>query len=52
MHSGGFELAKLTYTRLDDNLTRRRGDRLYSDLITSEWVYSLKVGRRQFLELQ
>ena len=27
-HSGGFELTKLTYTRLEDNLTRHRGDRL------------------------
>ena len=26
MHSGGFELAKLTYTRLEDNLIRHRGD--------------------------
>ena len=28
MHSGGFELAKLTSTRLEDNLIRHRGDRL------------------------
>ena len=28
MHSGGFELTKLTYTRLEDNLIRQRGDRL------------------------
>ena len=28
MHSGRFELTKLTYTRLDDNLIRHRGDRL------------------------
>ena len=28
MHSGGFELTKLTYTRLVDNLIRHRGDRL------------------------
>ena len=27
MHSGGFELTKLTYTRLEDNLIRHRGDR-------------------------
>ena len=27
MHSGGFELTKLTYTRLRDNLIRHRGDR-------------------------
>ena len=29
MHSGGFELTKLTYTRPKDNLTRNRGDQLY-----------------------
>ena len=28
MHSGGLELAKLTYTRVEDNLIRHRGDRL------------------------
>ena len=27
MHAGGFELTKLTYTRLEDNLIRHRGDR-------------------------
>ena len=27
MHSGGFELTKLTYTRLEDNLIRHPGDR-------------------------
>ena len=27
MHSGGFELTKRTYTRLEDNLIRHRGDR-------------------------
>ena len=26
MHSGGFELTNLTYTRLEDNLIRHRGD--------------------------
>ena len=26
MHSGGFERTKLTYTRLEDNLIRHRGD--------------------------
>ena len=35
MHSGGFELTKLTYTRLEDNLTRHRGDRLYQVLTES-----------------
>ena len=28
MHSGGFELTKPTYTRLEDNLIRHRGERL------------------------
>ena len=28
MHSGGFELTKLTYTRLEDNLIYHRADRL------------------------
>ena len=32
MHSGGFELTKLTYTRLEDNVIRHRGDR---------WTYIL-----------
>ena len=30
MHSGGYELTKLTYTRLEDNLIRHRGDRWYT----------------------
>ena len=30
MHSAGLELTKLTYTRLEDNLIRHRGDRLLS----------------------
>ena len=30
MHSAGPELTKLTYTRLEDNLIRHRGDRLYT----------------------
>ena len=29
MHSGGFELTKLTYNRLEGNLIRHRGDRFY-----------------------
>ena len=37
MHSVGFELTKLTYTRLEDNLIRHRGERL--------------IGRRLPLEL-
>ena len=28
MHSAGLELTKLTYTRLEDNLIRHRGDRM------------------------
>ena len=28
MHSAGLELTKLTYTRLEDNLIRHRGDRV------------------------
>ena len=35
MHSGGFELTKLTYTRLEDNLIRHLGDRLY--LVPCTW---------------
>ena len=30
VHSGGFELTKLTYTRLEDSLIRHRGDRYRS----------------------
>ena len=30
MHSGGFELTKLTYTRVEDDLIRHRGDRQHS----------------------
>ena len=33
MHSAGLELTKLTYTRLEDNLVRHRGDRLIITLI-------------------
>ena len=32
MHSEGLELAKLTYTRLEDNLIRHRGDRYCNKL--------------------
>ena len=32
IHSGGFELTKLTYTRLEDYLIRHRGDRLHLHL--------------------
>ena len=39
MHSGGLELTKLTYTRLEDYLIRHRGDRYTYD----QW-YSGDVG--------
>ena len=42
MHSGGLELTKPTYTRLEDNLIRHRGDRLY---IISCVVLSLPTER-------
>ena len=32
MHSGGLELTKLTYTRLEDNLIHHLGDRLRHSL--------------------
>ena len=31
LHSAGLELTKLTYTRLEDNLIRHRGDRLHTE---------------------
>ena len=40
MHSGGFELTKLTYTRLEDNLTRHRGDRY---IYEHEYMYSVRL---------
>ena len=30
MHSGGFELTKLTYTMFEDHLIHHRGDRYYN----------------------
>ena len=38
MHSGRFELTKPTYTRLEDNLIRHRGDRLIN--ITQASLFS------------
>ena len=39
MHSAGLELTKLTYTRLEDNLIRHRGDRLlYCTMVPSSAV--------------
>ena len=49
MHSAGLELTKLTYTRLEDNLIRHRGDRLvYSPAAKNEesiisWAEMLKT---------
>ena len=34
MHSGGFELTKLTYTRLENILIRHRGDRFVYAVLT------------------
>ena len=45
MHSAGLELTEMAYTRLDDNLTRHRGDRplpQYSSTTSSIPRYSLK----------
>ena len=39
MHSGGFELTELTYTRLEDNLIRHRGDRLTNP----SWLYGINM---------
>ena len=40
MHSGGFELTKLTYTRLEDNLIRHRNDRLlHTEYIVPGFAY-------------
>ena len=37
MHSAGLELTKLTYTRLEDNLIRHRGDRCYVRVCSPGW---------------
>ena len=39
IHSGGFELPKLTYTRLEDSLIRHWGDRLSYPLLSLEWPH-------------
>ena len=39
MHSVGLELTKLTYTRLEDNLIRHRGDRLYISTVGLRHVF-------------
>ena len=39
MHSAGLELTKLTFTRLEDNLIRHRGDRVIEGLVwVSKWL--------------
>ena len=45
MHSAGLELTKLTYTRLEDNLIRHRGDRYVYILpnTTGEVMWSCNV---------
>ena len=39
MHSAGLELTKLTYTRLEDNLIRHRGDRVHHNIDYSSSYY-------------
>ena len=46
MHSGGLELAKMTYTRLDDNLIRHRGDR------TPDTRYNIKIKIHSSCEIE
>ena len=41
MHSGGFELTKLTYTRLEDNLIRHWGDRHKAKTLGKQMVGNL-----------
>ena len=46
MHSVGLELTKLTYTRLEDNLLRHRGDRpLYTTTVTPK-IESARISNR------
>ena len=42
MHSGGLEFTKLTYTRLEDNLIRHRGDRLYYQVSGTEYFIKIE----------
>ena len=46
MHSAGLELTKLTYTRLEDNLIRCRGDRLTPGIRSEKWGTSPLVTTR------
>ena len=43
MYSGGYELSKLTYSRLDDNLKRHRGDRFICACVSDMYVESMHV---------
>ena len=46
MHSAGLELTKMTYTRLEDNLIRHRGDRLlFFKVPTNLYEYGLGGAR-------
>ena len=40
MHSGGFGLTKLAYTRLENNLIRHRGDRLHTAVLQQLLLFS------------
>ena len=44
MHSGGLELAKLAYSRHEDNLRRHRGDRLYMYEVYTSYVRRVSYG--------
>ena len=48
MHSAGRELTKLTYTRLEDNLIRHRGDRL--GLAPVDKLYLKNVKQKTYME--
>ena len=42
MHSGGLEFTKLTYTTLEDNLIRHRGDRLHYQVPGTEYFIKIE----------
>ena len=52
MHSAGLELTNLTYTRLEDNLTRHRGDRygLNTDRIQTSLVATYCVDTKRKID--
>ena len=50
IHSGGFELTKLNYTRLEDNLICYRGDRFYCMYYpVSYLVYCTDIGVKRII---